>query len=105
MWFPGVSDVDGKLPFCRADVTMHDWVSSRLQEEENLSYSVPCTPSPLHKEHSSQRWGWGGRMIKGAWNCSLGGALCEVTPGSEPTSPRRVVGAEGWGLSPGPGRS
>lgn len=43
---------------------MRDWVSSRLQEE-NLSYSVPCTPSPLHKEHSSQRWGVGWKDDKG----------------------------------------
>lgn len=74
MWFPGVSDVDGKLPICGADVTMHDWVSSRLQEE-NLSYSVPCTPSPLHKEHSSQRWGAG-------WEDDQGGLELESWRGA-----------------------
>lgn len=54
MWFPEVSGMDGKLPLCRADVTMHDWVSSWLQEEEDFSYSVPYSPSLLHKGQSSQ---------------------------------------------------
>lgn len=54
VWFPEVSGMDGKLPLCRADVTMHDWVSSWLQEEEDFSYSVPYSPSLLHKGQSSQ---------------------------------------------------
>lgn len=69
-----------------------------------------ATQSPAPQAHCTRNTapkggGRGGRMIKGAWSWSLGGALCEVTPGSEPTSPRGVVGAEGWGLSPVPSPS
>ena len=93
MWFPEVSGMDGKLPLCRADVTIRDWVSSRLQEEEDRSYSVPYTPSLLHKEQSSQGWGVGWKDGQGGLELqSWEGALCEVTPGNEPTSPRGVVG-------------
>ena len=66
--------MDGKLPLCRADVTIRDWVSSRLQEEEDRSYSVPYTPSLLHKEQSSQGWGVGWK--DGRSSCCNPSELC-----------------------------
>lgn len=65
--------MDGKLPLCRADVTMHDWVSSWLQKEEDLSYSVPYTPQArCTRDRAPKGREWGGRMVKGAWSCHLG---------------------------------
>lgn len=51
-----------------------------------LATQSPAPQARCTRNRAPKGGGWGGRMIKGAWNCSLGGALCEVSPGSEPTA-------------------
>lgn len=77
--------MDGKLPLCRADVTMHDWVSSWLQKEEDLQ---PPHPKPAAQGTELPRVGEGGRMAKGPGAATLGSRrLCSGLKG--PQAPRR----------------